>query len=352
MQAVPLRPVAAAPRFSHIYMEEAVQDHEVTRSILKCFPESRRISIQHYKDVFSRPGQCFAAQKRSQQLILAMGRPPFLYRGSDVCPSFGNPAFYYASGVMNCIYDCEYCYLQGLYPCANLVIFVNIEEIFREIQGMLTRMPASEGKRASLYLCNSYDTDLLALRGFIPLADRWLDFAARTPELLMEMRTKSAATSWIRERDPVKNVIAAWTISPEPTAFAFEKGAPLPSARLNAARLAMRSGWRVRICIDPILYIKNWEEIYSRFIRVLFEELDPSGIENISIGPFRMGRDFLKRARKVRSDSGILHYPFVLSDGVYSYPREVSEEMASFMIGCLEQFLPAEKIVAQEAVTA
>jgi len=29
---------------------------------------------------------------------------------------------------LNCVYDCEYCYLQGMYPSANIVVFVNFED--------------------------------------------------------------------------------------------------------------------------------------------------------------------------------------------------------------------------------
>lgn len=57
--------------------------------------------------------------------------------------------------MMNCIYDCEYCFLKGMYPSGNLVIFVNIEDFLNEIESRL--------KEHSIYLCVSYDTDMLAL---------------------------------------------------------------------------------------------------------------------------------------------------------------------------------------------
>ena len=54
---------------------------------------------------------------------------------------------------MNCIFDCEYCYLKGMYPSANIVVFVNLEDIFAEV--------AQKLENHSLYLCVSHDTDLL-----------------------------------------------------------------------------------------------------------------------------------------------------------------------------------------------
>ncbi len=356
------------PVFSRIYVENRIRGHEVTGSILKHFPNSRLIPIRHYKDVFSRPGQDFAAQKAQQQMILAKGRPPFLYKGADVCPSFGNSAFYYASSVMNCIYDCSYCYLQGMYPSANLAVFVNIEDIFSEIDRLLeeikrpsyhaeyqaccaSRTGTSHGVDNVVpfpYICNSYDTDLLSLRGIIPLADRWLDFASDRPGLLIEMRTKSAGTSWIRQIPPLDNVIIAWTLSPGPAARAFEQGAPPLMARLKAAGVAIEQGWRVRICIDPMLFFHGWKQAYAELVDLMQRELDSERIESISFGVFRMGKDFLKRARKARPDTALLSYPYTLSQGVYTYPDDITRNMVEFLQDRLLKFMPAHKLFPQE----
>ena len=64
--------------------------------------------------------------------------------------------------MMNCIFDCEYCYLKGMYPSGNLVVFVNLEDIFAELEALLAQK--------SIYLYVSYDADLVAiesLTGFV-----------------------------------------------------------------------------------------------------------------------------------------------------------------------------------------
>ncbi len=338
---------ARASRFSHIYIEEGVADTSLVSRIRASFPHAIAVPIRHYKDVFSRPGQSFSAQKESQKLILAAARPPFLYSGAEVCPSFGNPAFYYSSSLMNCIYDCEYCYLQGMYPSANLVIFVNIEDIFSECRRLLDRPEKGHGSPHRLYVCNSYDSDLLALRRIAPLADRWLDFAATMPELLLEMRTKSAATSIFRERKPVENVIIAWTLSPDAVAGAFERGAPPLSARMRAVAAAIEAGWRVRLCIDPMLFVSEWQEHYEGLVNDIASNIDTDRVESVSFGLFRMGKEFLKRARKVRQGSLLLAYPFALKGSVYSYPGGVGESMLSFMTERLLKIFPQEKLFPQ-----
>lgn len=143
------------PFFSHIYVEKAVRNHPRTKRILQNFPRASVILIDHYKDVFCRKGQNFILQQCSQNLILAAKQGNLIYPGAPVCQSFGNENFYYTSCVMNCVYDCEYCYLKGMYPSGNMVVFVNLEDIFREVRKLL--------EERAVYLCISYDTDLLAM---------------------------------------------------------------------------------------------------------------------------------------------------------------------------------------------
>ncbi|MCB0329829.1 MAG: hypothetical protein KDD70_09200, partial [Bdellovibrionales bacterium] len=144
--------------FSHIYIEEDVREVERTQQILERFPKAILVPIDHYKEVFNRNNQNFRFQKNSPQLILAKRRGEFFYPGSTIAPDFGASRFYYNTVVLNCLYDCEYCYLQGMFPSAHLVAFVNNEDFIEAIRAEL------RGKQ-SIYLCLSYDTDLLqALR--------------------------------------------------------------------------------------------------------------------------------------------------------------------------------------------
>ena len=159
------------PPFSHIYVEREALTHNRTGEILARFPHAKVVVIDHYKDVFCRSRQDYAAQHMAQNMILAVKHGSLLYEGAPVCQSFGNEYFYYTSCVMNCVYDCEYCYLKGMYPSGNLVVFVNLEDIFAEIEETLKRHP--------MYLCVSYDTDLLAIEHMTGYASRWIEFVRR-----------------------------------------------------------------------------------------------------------------------------------------------------------------------------
>ena len=141
------------------------------------------IFIEHYKDLFNRSHQNFAKQKKAPALILAKKTGTLIYKGAPVCQSFGNEHFYYTSCMMNCIYHCDYCYLQGMYPSGHVVVFVNLEDYFNELQLLL--------QQHSIYLCISYDTDLLALESRFGFVKQWLLFASKYNNLSLEIRTKS-----------------------------------------------------------------------------------------------------------------------------------------------------------------
>lgn len=70
--------------------------------------------------------------------------------------------------MMNCIFDCEYCYLKGMYPSGNLVVFVNLEDIFAELEALLAQK--------SIYLCVSYDADLVAIESLTGFVREWIAF--------------------------------------------------------------------------------------------------------------------------------------------------------------------------------
>lgn len=322
--------------FSHIYIEREIKDHPVAKKILSHFPQAVIVEINHYKNIFNRSHQNFHIQKQAPSLILARKHNHLVYEGALVCQSFGNQHFYYTSCVMNCIYDCEYCYLQGMYPCANLVVFVNLDEIFEEVKLLLKSHP--------VYLCVSYDTDLFALEHILGYVNEWVKFAAEQPELTIEIRTKGSDQSLFKELSPTKNVIFAWTLSPQKVIENFEHHTPSLQSRLTCIRTAVSAGFPVRLCFDPLIHLADWEKHYEAMLREIFTTLNQEDILDASIGVFRISQDYLKKMRGQATYSQIAHYPYINENGVYHYGSELTERMTSFVYNKVRQQLPEDKI--------
>ena len=322
--------------FSHIYVEAAVLEHPRTKKLLAKFPTSKVVEISHYKDVFCRSRQSYTLQHRSLNLILAAKRGELLYEGAPVCQSFGNRYFYYTSCMMNCIYDCEYCYLKGMYPSANLVIFVNLEDYFLQVEQMLKEHP--------LYLCVSYDTDLLAMETLAGYAGEWCGFAEKHDNLKLELRTKCAGKRLAENLRPVPGVIYALTLSPQAVIDSYEHHTPSLAARLSFAAELIRAGCQVRLCFDPMIYLPDWKEHYAQMLQQVCEAIDMEQLVDVSVGTFRISQDYLKKMRKQEPDCALVWFPFQNENGYYHYPRQLMEEMEHFLTDRLEQKIPKEKI--------
>lgn len=324
-----------ADYFSHIYVESEAYNYDITRSVLERYSHSQIIPINHYKDIFNRTHQDFVLQKQSPALILAVKHGGLIYPGAKVCQSFGNPHFYYTSNIMNCIYDCEYCYLQGMYPSGNIVIFVNLEDILDEVDRLLSLH--------SVYLCISYDTDLLALEGITGFVKKWIEFAAERPNLLIEIRTKSAYTAGFTDNKCPDNIIYAWTLSPDAVTDKFEHGTPPLDLRLTAIQTAINRGRTVRLCFDPMIYVPDYKSVYSGFYAKVFDRIPSSDILDVSLGLFRISADYLKAMRRCRKGL-VTSYPYTNTDGVCSYDKSKADEMLSFARNELSKYIEPHRI--------
>jgi len=321
-------------KFSHIYVEKEILHSPITQNILQKFPKSKVVLIDRYSEVFNRPNQNYLIQKERQNLILAKKKYDFIYKGSKLCEDFGNTNFYHTSNIFNCVYDCDYCYLQGMYPSGHLVIFVNIEDYFKEIDKLT--------QNQKVYLSISYETDILALEYLTGYTKRWIEYAKGNKNLVIEIRTKSTNFSSVKSIDIPSNVIFAWTLLPQPVIKKYERFTPSLDKRVKNLKSAISKGLKVRISIEPVMYIENFEDVYSDFLRELFLEIPKEGIRDVNIGAFRMVKEQAKKIEKLKEYSPIFCYDTVLKDGIFTYKE--AEYFEEFVYREVIKYIEKEKV--------
>ncbi|MCQ2751676.1 MAG: hypothetical protein MJ189_01015 [Coriobacteriales bacterium] len=301
-----------------IYIEKDA-DH----AFLDLFETRHIVEIEHYKDVFCRPHQDWSLQHARQNIILAKKRDKFVYKGARPCQDFAYDNFYYSSCVMNCICSCDYCYLRGMYPSGNLVIFTNLEDYFEHVP-------------TGAYLSISYDTDLFALESTLGYIQKWCDYARTQGSLqnvTLEVRTKCKNLD-VFKMEPPSNVIFAFSINPQVIIDKYERGTSSLKARLENIQAAQSAGFRTRLCIDPIIYCNDWQDQYAQLI----DSLDLTRFEDISIGSFRISQSYIGAMRA--SGSVLANFPFKNVDGYMQY----SIDMESFVYERVIEKFPAEKV--------
>tara|TARA_Y100000588_G_scaffold64115_1_gene63864 strand:+ start:1371 stop:2381 length:1011 start_codon:yes stop_codon:yes gene_type:complete len=328
-------------RYSHIYLEEGAEDFELAQTVLRKLGKATVVRIRNYKDIFARPGQNFQLQKQSPKLILARKKANFIYKGSMASQDFGYKNFYYNTLQLNCVYNCDYCYLQGMYPSGNSVVFINDCDFFEHTRQAIKSRPFP---KEPLYLCISYDTDLLAMESFIPYTSRFVEFTRSEKDLVIEVRTKSANWSSMANVEPNHRCILAWTLSPPSVAAKYEKLTPPPEKRIVTINRYLERGWPIRLCFDPVLQVENWEQIYGDFMRFVFAKIPASQICDVSLGVFRMNSDYFKRIKKQRTDSDLFYRPYEKQNSFVSYPEGQRQQMMETLKLVLQEFLPPEKV--------
>ena len=138
-----------------VYVEEEIIDHSVTKRVLNSFPRAVIIEISRYQEIFNKRHQNFRLQKKNPGLILAKKHDNFVL---PVPSGFGMDAQenFYFSHMYNCIYDCRYCFLQGMYSSAHHVLFVNYGDFFKSISDTIDSHSGT-----SLTFFSGYDLTLI-----------------------------------------------------------------------------------------------------------------------------------------------------------------------------------------------
>lgn len=324
--------------FNHIYIENDIKDHPRTREILSKCSWRGIFYIDRYLKIFGRKKQDIHFQMKNRSLILARASGELLYRGSPMCQDYGRKQFYYTSTMKNCLYDCEYCYLKGMYDCGYIVIFVNIEDVFAQAERRLDLL--ADGER--MYLSVSFDTDLYSFESLSGYCGLWKEFAREHPGAEIEIRTKGAPSPDGDEGE-VPNLIHAYTLSPQQIIDRFEHNTAPLSARIRSVARMLSSGGTVRICIDPIIYVRDWKELYGSLIDSMARAFDIDRVMDFGIGTFRISREYLKRLRRAEPHSEAVWYPFEIKDGYAVYPETLQEQMILFTSDRIMSFSKSRK---------
>lgn len=318
-----------------IYVEEAVATHPRTEAILARFPEASTVPVARYGEVFNRNQQSFRLQKRRPSLILAEKM------GNQVLPApdgygIGGMRNFYFSHVLNCLYDCRYCFLQGMYRSAHYVLFVNYEDFQDSIASTIAAHPGDDP-----YFFSGYDGDSLALDAITGFVDSFVPFFAHHTRAYLELRTKSATIRPLLRHEPGENLVVAFSFTPGAASEALEHGVPPLDARVIAMQKLAARGYRLGLRFDPLLYTKDYRGQYRDLFEGICAKLDTHSLHSVSFGPFRVPRDYFLRMSKLYPEEKLFAGIDPTSPMV-SYPAEIEAEMMSYCEEELRRLVPAE----------
>ena len=317
-----------------IYIENQVKNHFRTKKILsKLNKNVDVIYCDHYGEIFNIKSQNFRVQKNKPSLILAKKDGKKLH---EIPKNFGigGDKNYYFSHMLNCIYDCEYCFLQGKHMSAHYLLFINYEDFFLEIKKKLKINNSQKN-----YFFSGYDCDSLALDGITGFVDYFLPIFKKNKNAVLEIRTKSIQINKILKYKSFNNCVIAFSFTPENISKLVEHKVPSVKKRIDAMKKLVEKGWKIGLRFDPIVPACNFGKIYEELFKKIANSIPEKNIHSISFGMMRFPKKMFKKIIKENNDTKINNLSFENRNGIYTYSKVNEKKFENIIIGKLNKHL-------------
>ncbi|MCW3129953.1 MAG: three-Cys-motif partner protein TcmP [Methanophagales archaeon] len=237
-----------------------------------------RIKI-HYKEYQQLDGkkEILVHRVNDGSIIKRFDKTPLPKRQTDVvCPHFLELKWAYG-----CPYDCAWCYLKGTFrfrPEGKSPVIKSYEKIELHATKFLEEVKTPEilntGEIADSLMYENVEYPFSKF--IIPIFEK-----QKLHKVLF--LTKSSNVKHLLEIEPHNQAILSFSLNAIPVAKKWEKASSVLK-RIEAAKKVFEAGYEVRIRIDPMVPIENWQEHYLKLLEVVFENLMP---ERITLGSLR-----------------------------------------------------------------
>jgi spore photoproduct lyase len=178
--------------------------------------------------------------------------------------------------------DCRYCALQGYFNRPVMELFVNIDDLFKELDLYL-----NEDHLTFHRICTGEFTDSLALEPLTGMATRLVTFFSGIKNASLEIKTKTDFVAPLLEVDHQGRVVLSFSVNSTKISRNDKKRSAPLEQRLAAAASAQDSGYAVGFHFDPIIPFLGWEYEYFETIDKIFRHLRSASVAWISLGVLR-----------------------------------------------------------------
>lgn len=222
--------------------------------------------------------------------------------------------------VESCGFDCSYCSIQSFYK-NNTITFDNA---FAKKLETLELDPTK-----TYHIGTGQSSDSLMWGNRAGVLEALLDFARRHPNVILELKSKSANIEYLLSQEIPKNVLCTWSLNPQIIIDHEEKRASSLKERIASARALVDKGVLVGFHFHPMVLFEGWQKAYTDIAQELTSQFEAQEIALVSMGTLTFIKPVLKKIRLRAQKSKILQMPLVDAHGKYSYPLNLKEEMFS-----------------------
>ncbi len=240
-----------------------------------------------------------------------------------------------------CLYECEYCFLQGYQNVAGIILPCNLPDFLTR-----EKIKPIDNKIFFLPRVGSGEfTDSLIFDDVTHFSDDIVKFFKENKDISFEFKTKSTNIDNLLKLGGNENIVVSWSVNAKKIIEENEHCTPSPEERLKAAQACIKAGYSVGFHFDPVILYDGWRDGYKETIEMIFDFIDAKHIKWISIGSLRMAAS-LKKVIEVRfPDNKIMDEEFLLShDGKLRYEESERTEIYKYLINLIKQKSPSVTI--------
>ena len=292
--------------WNKVYVEENIQNSPRVLNILNKV-KAEPLILQSYDEIWGKSKKPYLHKRDSLNLFLAEKKGQLLKLAPDAYGQAGEPHYYFIHAY-NCIYECQYCYLQGYFNTPDIVLFVNHEEIMEEMQKTLDSHPCTR-----VWFHAGEFSDSLALTHLTGELELYHAFCKRNPNAVIELRTKSVNTKELLNLEPLDNFIISFSLSPQKMGKTIDLKTPSTQARLKTMSDLKTKGFKLAAHFDPIIYQEEFKTQYDELLVQMKElEINPA-LQYLSLGVVRFTKDVYREVERNYPDSPIHSTPMIKS---------------------------------------
>jgi spore photoproduct lyase len=182
-----------------------------------------------------------------------------------------------------CLFHCSWCYLNGTLrfaPKKTKPYFKDFAKIEQHVRAFLENVDWCE----ELLNTGELSDSLMYERNGNPFSKFILSLFGQQERHKVLFLTKDKYVNNLLQSEHKSQAIVSFSLNADEAAKRFENGAPSVAERIEAADRISKAGYEVRIRIDPMVPIPNWEEGYKSLVDQIFSKFVPS---RITLGSLR-----------------------------------------------------------------
>ncbi len=263
----------------NIFVEKKAADESLALRFKEIFPKARFYEIESLKNYLCayRGFQIKDYNNRRDTVFIVKQKYDFFKKCPCTTGALGC-GYHILNLGFGCIFDCNYCFLQGYANSPGIILPANIDSFFEKF---------SCYKKTGMRMGTGEFSDSLALDEVTQYSIPIVEFFRKQEGVTFEFKTKSVDIKNILAARHSGNIVVSWSLNPQNVIDENEFFTPSLSQRLDAALKCTEAGYRVGFHFDPVIYFEGWEKEYALLIENLFTVINPKHIAWISIGTFR-----------------------------------------------------------------